>query len=98
MQVKAKTKYFGQLWTSRRNFWGITGTPLGINHEWCVCVKYDLYFLPTNPHWTCVVAYGPFSLCVIHKEGLCTSSDDINELMMMMMLMMIYFLRPATEN
>jgi hypothetical protein len=28
---------------------------------------------------------GPFSLCVIHKEGLCTSSGDINRLMMMMM-------------
>jgi hypothetical protein len=28
--------------------------------------------------------YGPFSLCVIHKEGLCPSSGDINQLMMMM--------------
>jgi hypothetical protein len=27
--------------------------------------------------------YGPFSLCVIHKEGLCPSSGDINRLMMM---------------
>jgi hypothetical protein len=29
-------------------------------------------------HWACVVGYGPFSLCVIHKEGLCTSNgyDD----------------------
>jgi hypothetical protein len=26
--------------------------------------------------------YGPFSLCVIHKEGLCPSSGDINGLMM----------------
>jgi hypothetical protein len=25
----------------------------------------------TNPHWTRVVGYGPFFLCVIHKEGLC---------------------------
>jgi hypothetical protein len=24
----------------------------------------------TNPLWACVVDYGPFSLCVIHKEGL----------------------------
>jgi hypothetical protein len=23
-----------------------------------------------------MVGYGPFSLCVIHKEGLCTSSGD----------------------
>jgi hypothetical protein len=29
-----------------------------------------------------VVGYGPFSLCVIHKEGLCSSSGDINRLMM----------------
>jgi hypothetical protein len=28
-----------------------------------------------------VVGYGPFSLCVIHKEGLCPSSGDINILM-----------------
>jgi hypothetical protein len=37
---------------------------------------------PTNPHWARVVGYGPFSLCVIHKEGLCPSSGDINRLMM----------------
>jgi hypothetical protein len=29
------------------------------------------------------VGYGPFSLCVIHKEGLCPSSGNINRLMMM---------------
>jgi hypothetical protein len=37
---------------------------------------------PTNLQWTRVVGYGPFSLCVIHKEGLCPSSGDINRLMM----------------
>jgi hypothetical protein len=37
---------------------------------------------PTNPHWVRVVGYGPFSLCVIHKEGLCPCSGDINRLMM----------------
>jgi hypothetical protein len=37
---------------------------------------------PTNPHWARVVGYGPFSLWVIHKEGLCPSSGDINRLMM----------------
>jgi hypothetical protein len=31
-----------------------------------------------------VVGYGPFCLWVIHKEGLCPSSGDINRLMMMM--------------
>jgi hypothetical protein len=38
--------------------------------------------LLTNPHWARVVGYGPFSLCVIHKQGLCSSSGDINRLMM----------------
>jgi hypothetical protein len=33
-----------------------------------------------------VVSRG-FSLCAIHKEGLCPSSRDINRLMMMMMMM-----------
>jgi hypothetical protein len=37
---------------------------------------------PTNSHWASVVVYGPFSLCVISKEGLCLSSGDINGLMM----------------
>jgi hypothetical protein len=37
---------------------------------------------PTNSHWAGVVSYGPFSLCVIHKVGLCLSSEDINMLMM----------------
>jgi hypothetical protein len=32
-----------------------------------------------------VVGYGPFSLSVFHKEGLCPSSGDINRLTMMMM-------------
>jgi hypothetical protein len=31
-----------------------------------------------NPHWVRVVGYGPFSLCVIHKEDLCSSSGDMN--------------------
>jgi hypothetical protein len=38
---------------------------------------------PTNTHCARVVGYGPFSLCVIHKEGLCPSSRDINRMMMM---------------
>jgi hypothetical protein len=45
------------------------------------------YFSLTNPHWVRVVGYGPFSLCVIHKEGLCFSSGGINRLMMMMMIL-----------
>jgi hypothetical protein len=41
---------------------------------------------PTNPHWARVVSYGPYSSCVIHKEGLCLSSGDNNSLMMIMMI------------
>jgi hypothetical protein len=37
-----------------------------------------------SPYWVRVVAYCPFSLSVIHKEGLC-SSRDIDWLMLMMM-------------
>jgi hypothetical protein len=36
-----------------------------------------------HPHWARVVGYGPLSLCVIHKEGPCPSSEDINRLTMM---------------
>jgi hypothetical protein len=39
---------------------------------------------PTNPHWGRVVGYSPFSLCVIHKEGLCPSGG-IKRLTMMKM-------------
>jgi hypothetical protein len=35
---------------------------------------------PTNPHWARVVGYGPFSFCIIHKEGMCLSSGDIHGL------------------
>jgi hypothetical protein len=38
---------------------------------------------PTYSYWARVV--GPFSLWVIHKEGLCPSSGDINRMMMMIM-------------
>jgi hypothetical protein len=41
------------------------------------------YSTPTNSHWARVVSYGLVYLCVIHKEGLCPSSGDINRLMMM---------------
>jgi hypothetical protein len=39
-------------------------------------------YAPTNLHWARVVGYDPFSLCVIHKEGMCPDSGDINRLMM----------------
>jgi hypothetical protein len=46
------------------------------------------------------MGYCPFSLWVIHKEGLCPSSGDINRLMMMMMMnytiyLLICKLRPC---
>jgi hypothetical protein len=41
----------------------------------------------TNPQWARVMGYGPFSLCLPHKEGLCSSSGGINRLIMMMMMM-----------
>jgi hypothetical protein len=45
---------------------------------------------PINPHWARVMDYVPFSLCVIHKEGLYPSSGDINRLKMIMMLRVTY--------
>jgi hypothetical protein len=52
----------------------------------CSCFTYILHMLRlyTNPHWARVVGYGPFTLCEIHKEGLCYRGD-INGLMMMIM-------------
>jgi hypothetical protein len=44
--------------------------------------RYLQSLAPTNPRWARMVGNGPFSLCVIHKEGLCPSSGDINRLMM----------------
>jgi hypothetical protein len=43
-----------------------------------------------NSHGARVVGYGPFSLSVIHKEGLWPSSGDINRLMMMMTIKNTY--------
>jgi hypothetical protein len=44
-----------------------------------------LQLAPTTPQRARVVGYVPFSLWVIHKEGLCPSSGDVNSLMMMVM-------------
>jgi hypothetical protein len=58
---------------------------------------------PTNPHWA-VVGFGPFSLCVIHKEGQSPSCGYINRLMMMMMMLInvieffIHTLNPGLFN
>jgi hypothetical protein len=37
---------------------------------------------PTNLQWARVMGYGPFLFGVIHKEGLCPISGDINRLIM----------------
>jgi hypothetical protein len=37
-----------------------------------------------------VVGYNPFSLYVIHKEGLRLISKDINRLMMMMLMTILF--------
>jgi hypothetical protein len=50
-----------------------------------------LAIVSINLHRASVVGYGPFSLCVIHKEGLCSSSRHINKLMMMHLRFEIIF-------
>jgi hypothetical protein len=50
------------------------------------------WLAPTGPHWARLVGYGPFSLCVIHKEGLYLRIGDINRMMMM------YFRRSKKFN
>jgi hypothetical protein len=61
-------------------------------------VLYLQSLAPTNPHWARMVGYGPFSLCIIHKEGLCPSNGDINRLMMMIffyfvLVIILYYLK-----
>jgi hypothetical protein len=45
---------------------------------------------PTNQHWAREVGYGPFFLCVIHKEGLCPSSGALIGWMMIMMIKLLF--------
>jgi hypothetical protein len=47
--------------------------------------------VPTNPHWARGVGIDPFFLCIIHKEGLCPSSGEIDRLMMMMMKLYSFY-------
>jgi hypothetical protein len=49
--------------------------------EWIRYRKFSIFPISIY-HWALVVGYSPFSLCVIHKEGLCPSSGDISMLMM----------------
>jgi hypothetical protein len=70
-----------------------------INHQnpifFCLCdktgvVPAQMYCYIICTHQSAlghdVVGYGPFSLSVIHMEGLCPGSGDINRLIMMMMV------------
>jgi hypothetical protein len=50
---------------------------------------------PINPHWARVVGYGPLSLCVIHKKGLCAISGDINRLMMSLLVLLYLLITSA---
>jgi hypothetical protein len=45
-----------------------------------------------------VVGYGPFSLWVIHKEGLCPSSGAIIKLMMIGIMFYMYLVEFSTEK
>jgi hypothetical protein len=58
--------------------------PTVTTNMFLISLAHGIKKAPNNPHWARVVGYGPFSLWVIHKEGLCPSSGDINRLMMMM--------------
>jgi hypothetical protein len=44
------------------------------------CSRLHLQSLAPSPFWAYVVVYGQFSLCDLHKEGLCPRSGDINRL------------------
>jgi hypothetical protein len=48
-------------------------------------IEKKMFIISPTLHWARVVGYGPFSLFVIYREGLCPSSRDINRLMMMIM-------------
>jgi hypothetical protein len=47
----------------------------------------------TDPHWACVVGYGPVPLCLILKEGLSPSNRDINRLVMMIMTHILCYIQ-----
>jgi hypothetical protein len=51
-----------------------------------------------NPHWARGGGYSPFSLCVIHNEGLCPSSGNINRLMIMMVISLALIKKVGISN
>jgi hypothetical protein len=81
VEVKQRWSVFG--WVTKNYYLGLFRASEGTLSRW---FRLHLQLLaPTILQWARVVGYGPFSLCVIHKEGLCPSSGDINRLMNMMM-------------
>jgi hypothetical protein len=73
----------GARWSSGQCYLKLLRDSVGTLSRWSWLY---LQSVPTKPHWARVVDYGPFSLWVIHKEGLCPSSRNINVLMIMMMM------------
>jgi hypothetical protein len=76
-QVKQRWSVIG--WVTK-NLLSRTPSCFGRHIKPLSCLAHDCSH--TNPHWARVVGYGLFSLCVIHKEGLCPRSGDINSIMM----------------
>jgi hypothetical protein len=66
-----------------------------VEQRWSVVgwvTKYYLYLFRASEGKLSRWWFSPFSLCIIHKEGLCPSSGGINRLMMMMMMIQRDFL------
>jgi hypothetical protein len=82
--VEAKQRWSVIGWVKKKYYLEFLRASKGTLSRWSQLYLQSL--APTNPHWARVVGYGPFSLCVIHKEGLCPSRGDTNRLMMMMKL------------
>jgi hypothetical protein len=78
----------------------INRRPYEIKPSWLTFRDYFVFHVlcslaHTIPHWSRVVAYGPFLLFVINKKGLCSSSGGINRLIMMIILCYILVLYKA---
>jgi hypothetical protein len=79
-EAKQRSQWSVIGWVTKIYYLELRRASEGTLSRWSGCI------VSTHSQWVRVVGYGPFSLCVIHKEGLCPSSWDINRLMMMMMI------------
>jgi hypothetical protein len=66
-EVKQRWSVIG--WVTKNYYLELLRASEGTLSRWSRLHSQSL--APSNPHWARVVVYGPFSLCVIHKEGLC---------------------------